>query len=149
MFGMEDIVSLRKTASDHIHPDSKGKPTFPSKHEEGKEENPHTHDLKDGGETDKKPSGEDHKHKEIRKDGEEGETGLAIKTAFKKGFEKEAVILTSVSKALTAGPRKAKVVHSIKNSPLRRVAEDVLGQTITDNARSAAKKRSDEQSIFT
>jgi len=105
MFGMEDLVEkntnetlnksmakiamsemIGKEASDHFHIDSEGKATSPSKHEDDEEKNPHNHNLKGGGETDIKESEKPHKHKELDEDG--GETGPAIKTAFKKGFIK-------------------------------------------------------------
>lgn len=114
MFGMEKLATgpedkekevekkallesfIDKEAKDHYHMDSEGKKTSPSIHDEGKEEKPHKHNLKGGGETDKRPSGQQHVHKEKDEDG--GKTGPAIKTAFQQGFEKSA--LSGKSKAL-------------------------------------------------
>jgi hypothetical protein len=94
MFGMEELL---KTASDHKHKDSKGEMTGASKHDEGKEENAHTHSLKGGGETDKRENSEGHKHKEPNGRETEG----PIKTAFKKGFQKEA--LSALEAAIGTG----------------------------------------------
>ncbi len=119
---MELTERLIKIAKDHYHIDSKGNKTSPSDHKGKGEEAPHDHKLKEGGRTDMKESGKNHKHKEP--------SGEMTSESKKTASPMLGPVLEGVMSGMSSGKRTAGTVANMMSAQGSKTKNEELAKSI-------------------